>query len=113
MKRLKVLSLFSGIGAFEEALKKINIDHEIVNFCEFDKITSDAYCLMHNTSPNKNLGDINNIDETKVPDFNLMTYGFPCQSFSMQGKRLGFDDPQKGNLFFESMRIVKEKIQNI
>ena len=45
----------------------------------------------------------------KLEDFDLMTYGFPCQSFSAQGKRLGFEDETRGNLFFESMRIAKYK----
>lgn len=44
-----------------------------------------------------------------MPDFDVMTYGFPCQVFSSIGKRLGFLDEEKGNLFFESMRIAKEK----
>jgi DNA (cytosine-5)-methyltransferase 1 len=106
---LRVLSLFSGIGAFEEALKGLNIGYKLVNYCEFDKHASKAYSLIHSVPESLNLGDINEVDENSLPDFDLMTYGFPCQSFSMQGKRLGFDDPNKGNLFFESMRIAKCK----
>ena len=49
------------------------------------------------------------MNEKELEDFDLMTYGFPCQSFSVMGKRLGFNDKEKGNLFFESMRIVKYK----
>lgn len=109
MSKLRVLSLFSGIGAFEEGLKNIGVEYELVSYCEFDKFASKAYSLIHNVSETLNLGDINYIDETKLPDFDLMTYGFPCQSFSVQGKRLGFDDPEKGNLFFESMRIARYK----
>jgi len=109
MSNLKVLSLFSGIGAFEKGLCHLGVDFELVNYCEFDKHASKAYSLIHNVSEDLNLGDITKVDETKIPDFDLMTYGFPCQSFSMSGNRLGFDDPNKGNLFFESMRIVKHK----
>ena len=106
---MKILSLFSGIGAFEEALKILNVEFELVNYCEFDETPAKAYSLIHNVDINKNLGDITKVDETILEDFDLMTYGFPCQSFSIQGKRLGFDDPEKGNLFFESIRIAKYK----
>ena len=109
MEKLKVLSLFSGIGAFEEALKNIGINFELINYCEFDEVIANAYSLIHNINKNLNLGDINKVDETNLEDFDLMTYGFPCQSFSIAGKRLGFNDIQKGNLFFESMRIAKYK----
>ena len=105
--KLKMLSLFSGIGAFEEALKNIGINFKLINYCEFDSQISKAYSLIHNVSEDLNLGDINKVDETKLEDFDLMTYGFPCQSFSAQGKRLGFEDETRGNLFFESMRIAK------
>lgn len=106
---MKVLSLFSGIGAFEKGLINLNVDFELVNYCEFDKFPSKSYSLLYNISEDLNLGDINKVDETKLPDFDLMTYGFPCQSFSLAGKKLGFDDPEKGNLFFESMRIARHK----
>ncbi|USL89300.1 DNA (cytosine-5-)-methyltransferase [Bacillus phage vB_BceH_LY2] len=106
---LKVLSLFSGIGAFERGLDNLGINYELVGYSEFDKYASKSYSLIHNVSESLNLGDINKINEKDLPDFDLMTYGFPCQSFSVQGKKLGFDDPEKGNLFFESMRIVREK----
>lgn len=109
MDKLRVLSLFSGIGAFEEGMKELGIDYDLVNYCEFEEYPSKAYSLIHNVSEDLNLGDINNVDETKLDDFDLMTYAFPCQSFSIAGKRLGFDDPGKGNLFFESMRIAKYK----
>lgn len=108
-EKLKVLSLFSGIGAFEEAFKNLNVDFELVNYCEFEDGIAKSYSLIHDVDITKNLGDINKVDETKLEDFDLMTYGFPCQSFSMQGKRLGFEDEEKGNLFFESMRIAKYK----
>lgn len=107
--KIKLLSLFSGIGAFEEALKNIGIEYELVNYCEFDKKIAKAYSLIHNIDERLNLGDITKVDETKLEDFDLMTYGFPCQSFSVAGKRLGFKDETRGNLFFESMRIAKHK----
>ena len=113
MKKIRVLSLFSGIGAFEEALKNIGIDYELVNFCEFDEKIAKSYALIHNVDESLNLGDITKVNEETLDDFDLMTYGFPCQAFSIAGKRLGFKDETRGNLFFESMRIAEHKSQNI
>ena len=107
--KIRVLSLFSGIGAFEEALKNIGVDYELVNYCEFDPQISKCYSRIHNEPLSKNLGDINKVDETKLSDFDLMTFGFPCQTFSIAGKREGFNDATRGNLFFESARIAKYK----
>jgi DNA (cytosine-5)-methyltransferase 1 len=109
MEKIKLLSLFSGIGAFEKALINLKINYELVGFSEINESAIKAYCALYNVDENKNFGDINKIDEKNIPDFNLMSYGFPCQSFSSQGLRKGFCDPKVGNLFFESMRIAKEK----
>lgn len=106
---IKLLSLFSGIGAFEKALTNLNKAYEVVSYCEIDKFASKAYCLIHDELEEKNLWDITKVNEKELPDFDLMTYGFPCQSFSLAGKRLGLKDPVKGDLFFESMRIAREK----
>ena len=109
MNKLKLLSLFSGIGAFEKALTNLKIPFELINFSEIEKISIKGYCALHNVNEDKNLGDITKINEKEIPDFDLMTYGFPCTSFSNQGCRLGFAHPTKGNLFFDSIRIAKEK----
>lgn len=109
MDKLKLLSLFSGIGAFEKGIFNLGVEYDLVAFSEFDNHAAKSYSLIHNVPESMNLGDINLINEKQLPDFDLMTYGFPCQSFSKQGKRLGFDDPEKGNLFFESMRMVRKK----
>lgn len=60
---LRVLSLFSGIGAFEKALTNLKIDYEIVNFCEIDKYAATAYCAIHNVPMSKNLGDITTVSK--------------------------------------------------
>lgn len=106
---IKLLSLFSGIGAFESALKNLNMDHEVVNFSEIYQPAIDSYCKLYNTTEDQNLGDITKVNPSLIDDFDLMSYGFPCTSFSIAGKRLGMDDPKTGNLFYESMKIVKEK----
>lgn len=105
---MKLLSLFSGIGAFEKALKLCNIDFELVRYCEIDKYASKAYCLINDENENKNLWDITGVNEKELPDFDLMTYGFPCQAFSVAGLRKGKDD-RRGKLFFDAIRIAEYK----
>ena len=105
---MKVLSLFSGIGAFEKALTNLNVPFELVNFCEFDKYAAKSYCAIHCVDESKNLGDITKVDETKLPkNIDFLTYGFPCQPFSAAGKQEGFNDSKgRGNLFFDAFRII-------
>ena len=110
---MKLLSLFSGIGAFEKALDNLGIKYELVNYCEIDKYASLSYSLIHNVSESKNLGDITKVDTSKFPkDINLVTYGFPCQDISLAGKQQGFqkDDGSttRSGLFFEALRIIED-----
>ena len=64
-KAIKVLSLFSGIGAPEQALKNIGVDHELIGFSEIDKYAISSYCKVHDVSDDLNLGDITKIDPHK------------------------------------------------
>lgn len=110
---IKVLSLFSGIGAFEKALENIGIDYELVNYCEIDKFASKSYSLIHNVDESKNLQDVTKIDTSKLPkDIDLITYGFPCQDISIAGKQKGFKDYEgnitRSGLFFEALRIIED-----
>lgn len=105
---MKLLSLFSGIGAFEKALKNIGINVELVGFSEIDKFAIKSYCAIHNESEEKNLGDITKIDITKLPkDIDMIVGGFPCQAFSIAGKRKGFED-MRGTMCFYMANIIKE-----
>jgi len=63
--------------------------YELVNFCEFDKYAVKSYCAVHNVDESKNLGDINDVDETKLEPFNFMCFGSPCQDFSIAGGQNG------------------------
>ena len=110
---IKLLSLFSGIGAFEKALNNIGIDYELVNYCEIDKYASKSYSLIHNVDESKNLKDVTKVDASKLPnDIDLITYGFPCQDISIAGKQKGFEDNDgnrtRSGLFFEALRIIEE-----
>lgn len=76
---MKILSLFSGIGAFEKALTNLNVPFELVGYSEIDKYASKSYAAVHNVDESMNLGDITKINEKELPkDIDLITYGFPC-----------------------------------
>ena len=132
---MKYFSMFSGIGGFELGIEKAyeeksrnrkitqtdrdmsNIDSRnvwwwgneqsptCVGYSEIDKYASAIYDYHFNHT---NYGDCTKINWQEVEDFDLLTAGFPCQAFSLAGKRLGFKDT-RGTLFFEIARCLKEK----
>lgn len=109
---MKLLSLFSGIGAFEKALDNLQIPYELVGYCEIDKYASKSYAAIHGVSESMNLGDITKVDEQALPkNIDLITYGFPCQDISLAGKQKGLfneDGTQtRSGLFFEALRIIE------
>ena len=109
---MKVLSLFSGIGAFEKALDNLQIPYELAGFSEIDKYAVKSYCAIHGVDESMNLGDITKIDEKALPkDIDLITYGFPCQDISLAGKQKGlFNDDgtqTRSGLFFEALRVIE------
>lgn len=109
---LKVLSLFSGIGAFEKALDNLEVDYDLVGYCEIDKYASKSYAAIHDVSEDMNFGDITKLDESKLPkDIDFITYGFPCQDISVAGKQKGFHHEDgsltRSGLFFEALRIIE------
>ena len=111
---LKVLSLFSGIGAFERALCRIGLDWELVNYCEIDRWASLSYSMVNQCSESLNLRDVRTVTAETVRDrqVDLITYGFPCQDISIAGKQQGFvndsGESTRSGLFFEALRIIKE-----
>ena len=109
-KAIKVLSLFSGIGAPEQALKNIGVDHELIGFSEIDKYAVSSYCNVHNVSEDKNLGDITKIDISSLPtDIDLITHGSPCQDFSSAGHQKGGDKGTgtRSSLMWATVDIVE------
>src|SRR5690625_3384807 len=98
------VSLFSGIGGFEQALNKLG--GTCVFASEFDKFATQSYTALYGDDHLH--GDITKIDEKDVPEHDLLVGGFPCQAFSVAGKRGGFEDA-RGTLFFEIARIAAEK----
>jgi len=96
--------MFSGIGGFEIPMQELN--WECVGFSEIDKYAIQIY---QKHFPNHtNFGDATRIIPERLPDFDLLCGGFPCQPFSIAGKRGGFEDT-RGTLFFEIAKIARVK----
>ena len=90
---MKYLSLFSGIGSPEQALKNLGIEFELFGFSEIDKFAIKSYCAVHGVEESLNLGDITKINIEGLPkDIDLITHGSPCQDFSIAGKGKGADE---------------------
>ena len=104
---MKYIDLFGGIGGFSLGIKQATKgEWECVYYNDFDKYAVQTY--------NKNFGteyeptDITTVKEADIPDHDVICAGFPCQTFSIAGKRRGFQDT-RGTLFFDIMRIAKFK----
>ena len=104
---IRFFDMFSGIGGFRSGLEAVG-GFECVGHCEIDKFANQAYCAMYNTEGEYYCEDATKINPDEMPDFDLICAGFPCQSFSVAGKRLGFNDT-RGTLFFEVARLIAAK----
>lgn len=107
MKKLTCASFFAGVGGIDlgfESEKKF----EVIYANEIDRYPIKTYEL--NASIKVDCQDIHNVNASTLPDFDVMLAGFPCQAFSIAGYQAGFEDAKgRGTLFFELVRILKEK----
>ena len=111
---IRLLSLFTGIGAFETALRNLNIPYELVGFSEIDKFAVKSYCAIHNIDEKKNLGDVKNIDTENLKEIDFMTWGFPCQDISIAGNLKGIEKGKtRSGLYFEGYRILKDVMPKV
>ncbi len=99
----KFIDLFAGIGGFRIAME--NNGGKCVFSSEIDKYAIETYKKNFGDEPS---GDITKINSEEIPEHDILCAGFPCQPFSIAGKRLGFEDT-RGTLFFEILRILKAK----
>lgn len=110
LKNIRFIDLFAGIGGIrmglELASKEWGYSSECVFSSEFDK---DACITYHANFGEYPSGDITKIEAKDIPDFDVLLAGFPCQSFSIIGKKEGFLNETCGTLFFDIERILKEK----
>lgn len=107
-RRIRLATSFSGIGAIEHAFDRLGLNYEIVFAGDIDPKCKQTYFANYNISEESWHGDISKFDATQYKGLvDLFVGGAPCQSFSMVGKRMGFDDT-RGTLFREFARVVKE-----
>ena len=109
--KIKFIDLFAGIGGFHLALKSIGM--ECVFTSEIDEFAKKTYAAnfkdKYLDNPNLFVGDIWKVDFKKIPDFDILCAGFPCQPFSQAGQKKGFKDNKDGNLFFSIEEILRIK----
>ena len=98
------IDLFAGIGGFRLAMQRNG--GECVFTSEWDESAQKTYSTNYAEYP---FGDITKINPAEIPDFDILTGGFPCQPFSSIGKREGFEHKTQGTLFFYIAKIIKEK----
>ncbi len=101
---MRFIDLFAGIGGFHIAFEKYG--NKCVFSSEIDKYCQKVYKDNFGVVPE---GDITKIDAKDIPDFDILAAGFPCQPFSYAGQLKGFEDKTRGTLFFDVLRIIKEK----
>lgn len=101
------IDFFSGIGGFRLGMERAG--HDCVGHCEIDKFADKSYRAMHNVKESEwYADDITRVIPGELPEAEVYCFGFPCQAFSIAGKRGGFADT-RGTLFFEVMRLAKER----
>ncbi len=116
---MKVASFFAGIGGIDLGFERAGFNVIWAN--EIDEYATQTYIQNFSLNPvrlekGENIsaegtfvvGDIHKLSEKDIPDFDVLVGGFPCQAFSVAGYRKGFND-ERGNLFFELCRVIKEK----
>lgn len=103
LKGQTFIDLFAGLGGFRIALESLGAKCVYSN--EWDKYAQEVYQMNFDEIPE---GDITKVNAEEIPNHDILCAGFPCQAFSISGKRQGFED-SRGTLFFDVARIVKEK----
>jgi DNA (cytosine-5)-methyltransferase 1 len=104
--KLKFMDFCSGIGGGRIGLENIGLS--CVGFSEIDRKAEITYRHLFGNNE-KNYGDLMEIESSKLPDFDIMVGGFPCQTFSIIGQRCGLNDKKRGQVIYGLAKILKEK----
>lgn len=109
MEKIRVFEAFAGYGSQSMALKRLGIDFEVVGISEIDKYAIQAYMAVHGDTPN--YGDISKIDWSSVPDFDFLTYSFPCTDISTAGQQKGLAEGSgtRSSLLWECRKAIEAK----
>ena len=105
---MRFYDLFAGIGGFRLGLERAG--HECIGSCEIDKYARQIYAKNFGHEPEHK--DARQINPQELPQFDILCAGFPCQAFSISGRRMGFEDT-RGTLCYEIFRIIREKQPSI
>jgi DNA (cytosine-5)-methyltransferase 1 len=105
---LRLATVFSGIGAIEHALGRMDTPHELIFACDNDRFVKQSFFANYNIDDRRWFDNVQDIDGTVYKNkVDLLVGGSPCQSFSLVGKRRGFED-SRGTLFYDFARLIKE-----
>ncbi len=105
---IRFFDMFAGIGGFRSGLEAVG-GYQCAGHCEIDKYANQAYNAIYESKGELYFEDARTIAPEALPDIDLICAGFPCQSFSIAGKRRGFADDTRGTLFFEITRLAAVK----
>lgn len=110
MTNLKIADFFCGVGGIGLGFTQANDNYSVVFANDVDKFCKETYDYNHVNGPKLTLDDIHNLTKKMdiIPDFDIFCGGFPCQAFSIAGKREGFND-KRGMVFFDIIKILKYK----
>ena len=112
---IKFIDLFAGLGGIRLGMEQAAIELGLKTKCVFtSEVKESAIKALNINFPNENITpkDITKVDAKKIPSFNILLGGFPCQAFSYAGKQKGFTDT-RGTLFFEIERIIASHIKGV
>lgn len=107
--KIRVFEAFAGYGSQSMALRRLGIDFEVVGISGIDKYAIQAYMAVHGDTPN--YGDISNIEWESVPDFDFLTYSFPCTDISTAGQQKGLAEGSgtRSSLLWECRKAIEAK----
>lgn len=107
---MNFIDFFAGIGGFRSGLEKAG--HKCVGFVEFDKFARKSYQAMYDTKGEFTGYDIRQVRGKDLPTADIWTFGSPCQDVSIAGQQDGLISGKRSSLFFEIIRLLKERTKN-